>query len=274
MSKKAFVDLGHGGNDPGAVGNGLRESDIVLMVGKRVKYHIARHGVDVMLSREDDRTVSLSERTRMANNWGADVFVSIHCNSATATAHGVETYCYKFKYRALADRVHNRILADTSLYYTNRGVKEANFHVLRESYMDAALVEMAFISNTRDAELLKTKQEEYAIAIAKGILDYLEITWQDEVVDKPSIGYWHNDGVGDIFYFHAGGYAINQYLTLDALYRFDKNGYALKEKFYIDEENGNLYYFDNGGRATNPSDKIKLHTGNYNELYVEEIIRR
>lgn len=185
MSKKAFVDLGHGGNDPGACGNGLRESDIVLAVGLRVKYHLLRHDVEVMLSRESDKTVSLAERTNMANRFGADALASIHCNAAIETAYGIETYCYQFKYRALADKVHGKLIENKSLYYANRGVKQADFHMLRESNMDAALVEMAFISNERDAQLLRNMQEEYAIAIAQGILDYLGIAWVNENASKP-----------------------------------------------------------------------------------------
>lgn len=186
-NKKVFIDLGHGGNDPGACGNGLRESDIVLSVGLRVKYHVQRHNVDVMLSRESDKTVSLAERTDMANRWGADAFLSIHCNSAASiAAYGIETFCYQFRYIALANKVHARLLEDGTLYYTNRGVKEGNFHVVRESSMPACLVEMAFISNERDAQLLINRQEQYAIAMAKGLLDYLGIAWRDETVTPPS----------------------------------------------------------------------------------------
>lgn len=185
MSKKVFIDPGHGGVDPGAVGNGLRECDINLSVSKRVQYHILRHGLQVMMSRESDKTVSLNERTNMANNWGADVLVSIHCNSATPAAYGIETYCYQFVYRKLADNVHGKLIENPSLYYADRGVKAANFHMLRESYMDACLVEMAFISNERDSQLLRNKQEEFAVAIAKGILSYFGMSWSDDETILP-----------------------------------------------------------------------------------------
>lgn len=177
MGIKVFIDPGHGGNDSGAVGNGLRECDINLAVSKRVQYHLQRHGIEIMMSRQSDTSVSLNERTNMANKWGADALISIHCNSATPAAYGIETFCYKFQYRKLADAVHGKLLEDTSLYYTNRGVKAADFHMLRESYMSAALVEMAFISNSRDAQLLATKQEGYAVAISKGMLAYFGKGW-------------------------------------------------------------------------------------------------
>lgn len=179
MGTKVFIDPGHGGSDPGSVGNGLRECDINLAVSKRVQYHLQRQGIEVMMSRQSDTIVSLNERTNMANKWGADVLVSIHCNSETPAAYGVETYCYQFQYRNLADLVHGKILEDTSLYYANRGVKAADFHMLRESYMSAALVEMSFISNYRDAQLLANKQEGFAIAISKGVLAYFGKGWTD-----------------------------------------------------------------------------------------------
>ena len=144
-----------------------------------------RHGVIVNSSRETDKTVGLSDRPRMANNWGADCFISIHCNSASFTAYGIETFAYKAQYRNMADKVHRRLIENTSLYYANRGVKFADFCVLRETNMDACLVEMAFISNERDSQLLRNKQEEYAIAITKGILDYLGLTWKDEGNSTP-----------------------------------------------------------------------------------------
>ncbi len=208
MSKKVFIDPGHGGNDPGAVVNGIRECDINLLVAKRMKYHLLRHNLQVMMSRETDTTVELNQRTNMANNWGADVLVSIHCNSATPAAYGIETYCYMFQYRKLADSVHAKLLEDKSLYYYNRGVKEADFHMLRESYMDACLVEMAFISNERDSQLLKTQQEGFAIAETKGILSYFGIAWQNEgtispptpPITKPKIDAYYKAYANGIWY--------------------------------------------------------------------------
>lgn len=174
---KVFLDLGHGGNDPGAVGNGLRESDISLSVGKIVEHKLIANGVEVKMCRETDKTVSLDGRTNMANNWGANVLVSIHCNSATQSAYGIETFCYQSKYRKLADYVHSKLIENKNLYYIDRGVKIADFHMLRESNMDACLVEMAFISNERDSQLLRTQQEGYATAITKGILSYLGVSY-------------------------------------------------------------------------------------------------
>lgn len=181
---KVFLDPGHGGTDPGAAGHNQLEKDINLQIALRVKYHLERHNVNVKTSREYDKTVSLEERSSMANDWDADLFVSIHCNAFNSSAYGLETYCYKFAYRKLADLIHKE-LVKAGLYYLDRGVKEGDFHVIRETKMDAALVEMAFIDNVYDVELLKNKKEQFALAITKGILSYLNLEYTEEVIKVP-----------------------------------------------------------------------------------------
>lgn len=181
---KVFIDPGHGGKDPGAVGNNIQEKNIVLSVSLKVGEILKRHKVNVVYSRTTDVFVELANRATMANKAKADVFVSIHCNSFTNTAaQGLETFNYpnSSKGAILAKCIQDVLLKD-KLYTKNRGVKTANFAVLRVSNMPAALVEMAFISNKEDSDILKTKQDELALAIAKGILSYLGIKY----VDKPS----------------------------------------------------------------------------------------
>lgn len=173
---KVFLDPGHGGNDPGASGNGLLEKNVNLSVALMVKSLLERHGVTVYMSRTGDSNPSLNQRTNDANNVKADILLSIHCNAFNQSAYGVETYCYKFKYRKLADCIQNEIIS-AGLYNYNRGVKEGNLHMVRESNMDAALVEMAFIDNANDAKLLANKQSEFAEALTKGLLRYLGIAW-------------------------------------------------------------------------------------------------
>ncbi len=91
---RLVLDPGHGGKDTGAVGpSGVKEKDITLDVAHRVAPVLATQGIRVMLTREDDRFVSLEERTALANGFDADLFVSIHCNaSETKTRRGIETY--------------------------------------------------------------------------------------------------------------------------------------------------------------------------------------
>lgn len=157
---KWFVDPGHGGRDPGAVGNGLQEKNVTLAIAKKIKSIAEREyeGVQVRLSRSSDVYLSLNERTRMANSWGADLFTSVHINAGGGT--GFESFIYNGNYsgKAQADRVrsfvHDEIVKQTG--FRDRGKKQANFHVLRETRMTAHLTENGFIDNASDAAKLKS----------------------------------------------------------------------------------------------------------------------
>lgn len=186
MSKiKVFIDCGHGGNDPGACNGYNKEKNITLPVGLLVKENLEKIGkFDVKMSRDYDTYITLEQRSKLANNWGADIFISIHCNSSdNKTANGVETFCYKFKYRKLADAINNGILDYINI--NNRGVKEGNFHVIRETKMAACLTELAFISNTNDLNGLLSYQREFALGITKGILSYYNIN-TDIIESQPN----------------------------------------------------------------------------------------
>ena len=153
---KVFLDYGHGGEDPGAVAGGYKEKDIVLSIGKRVKYHLQRHNFQVVESRSGDTNPSLTERSNKANNNFVDVAVSLHCNSFTdSSAQGVEIYTYGHGNReiGLAKAILNQIIK-TKLYTKNRGIKQANFHMVREIKTASVLLEMAFISNAEDRNIL------------------------------------------------------------------------------------------------------------------------
>lgn len=179
---KVFLDAGHGGNDPGAVGNGLREKDIVLNVTKKIGEILKHHGIEVEYSRTTDTFLKLHERANKANRAKAKVFVSVHVNSATNTqARGVETFSYPNSAEGgkLARAIQSSIVS-SKIFAHNRGTKTANFAVLRLTNMPAALVELGFISNKLDAEILKNKQNEMALAVAKGILNYLGIKHEDK----------------------------------------------------------------------------------------------
>jgi len=108
--RRVVLDPGHGGSDPGAIGAaGVREKDVTLAVAQRAAVGLAREGVAVTATREDDRFVSLEERTAIANAAGADLFVSIHCNAAeNRTRHGVETYVLDTTRDQIAQRVAAR----------------------------------------------------------------------------------------------------------------------------------------------------------------------
>lgn len=187
MTKKILaLDAGHGGNDPGAVGNGLREKDLTLDIAKRVASHLAAHYPDIYcrLTRTADQFVTLGQRTRDANAWGADCLVSIHINSAaTDAANGFESYRYvtdteSSQSYALQKQLHPRLATLWSdKGRKNRGIKRANFHMVREFKGAAVLLELGFIVNDQDAALLSDAAflDANAQAIAEGVADYLDV---------------------------------------------------------------------------------------------------
>ena len=174
---KVFIDAGHGGTDPGALGYGYRESDLNLQVAKKVESKLKSKGIDVKMSRSSDIFYSLSERAEMANDYGADAFVSIHQNSAEAkSANGIETYYNRKKEedRPLSNDIQKQVISQTGA--NNRGVKNAEFTVLVKSKMISALVECGFITNELEVKKLSDSsyQDKLATGIANGIEEYLK----------------------------------------------------------------------------------------------------
>ncbi|HHX61601.1 MAG TPA: N-acetylmuramoyl-L-alanine amidase [Epulopiscium sp.] len=186
MAKICF-DYGHGGKDPGAVGNGLKEKVIVLSAGAKATKILQQHNVEVIHTRVVDTFIELSERARIANKAKVDILVSLHCNAFTnPDAQGVEVFHYpnSSKGKELSQSILDSIVKD-KLYTKNRGIKTNDFAVLRLTEMPSCLVELGFISNQEDAAILKNKQDELAVAVAKGILAHLGIVY-NEATKKPS----------------------------------------------------------------------------------------
>ena len=174
---KVFIDPGHGGVDNGAVQNGVLEDEINLQISKKIEAKLKAKGVEVKMSRNDDTYLSLTERTRMANNLGSDIFVSIHQNSATSSsAKGIETYYYSPRQdsKELATDIQADLIQSTNA--TNRGVKTANYAVIKTAQMSSSLVECGFISNPTEAQNLSSSsyQDKVAEGIVNGIMDYLK----------------------------------------------------------------------------------------------------
>lgn len=212
------LDPGHGGKDPGAVGKKLKaqEKTINLAVALKLKTMLEKElGLTVLMTRSDDRFVSLGDRTKFANDNRADLFVSIHTNSSVGnTSKGTETYYLstavtsdaravealenqvvelyeggesaRSKYddlgfilsdlsqtehlessNDLAGSVQQNIVAGTRSY--DRGVKQANFFVLRGAFMPAILIELGFISNAEEERLLM--EDEYQNRLARTIFE-------------------------------------------------------------------------------------------------------
>lgn len=173
------LDAGHGGKDGGAAANGIKEKDIVLDLVKRIKAGLEEYkDTEVLMSRDSDVFLSLDERTRKANAANADIFVSVHCNAATATAaRGFESYIYPNSGAATSafqNVMHAEIVKQISgvVGFEDRGKKSANFAVLRQSKMKAILTENLFVTNPADAALLKT--DSYLQKLAQGHINGIE----------------------------------------------------------------------------------------------------
>ena len=169
------IDPGHGGQDSGAVGGGLRESDVVLSIAYKVR-DILKRNFDVYMTRDSDTFVSLNYRSSYANNLGdVAAFVSIHCKSASSTsATGWEIFTSKGETEAdaLAASIGKRYAARFTI--PARGLKQANFSVLQYTNMSAVLVECCFLSNAEEAKWISSDeiQQQHAEAIADGIIDH------------------------------------------------------------------------------------------------------
>jgi N-acetylmuramoyl-L-alanine amidase len=152
------IDVGHGGIDSGAVGNGLKEKDITLKIALKVR-DLLKDVCEVVMTREVDKYVSLQERCDIANNNKADYFISIHVNSAgKIKATGFESYVSRFasqKSKELGKKIHDSLAQFyTSKGFVDRGFKEAGFYVLNNTKMPAILIENLFINNPNEAKYL------------------------------------------------------------------------------------------------------------------------
>lgn len=184
-----YIDPGHGGYDPGAVGNGINEKDIVLKVALNVKKILEEKGIKVVMSRTDDTYVSLQDRVITANKSNADSFVSIHINSAGATAaNGIETYYYTQNSPSLASKIQNKLINYTGAY--DRGVKKDNFYVVTYTNMPSSLAEIGFLTNWNEANKLKDSEYQYKIslALAEGTLEYLNVDTNNNIVSNRIYG--------------------------------------------------------------------------------------
>ena len=174
---RVFLNPGHAPNgnpDPGACGYGLRECDVAKNVADLVAGYLAAAGVEVVGCLQSD---SLHEVVSTSNRADADVFISIPCNACNGTANGTEVWHFygSSAGETLAQCIQNQIV--DALRTVDRGVKGAKpgvngLYVLSNTDAVAVLVELAFIDHAGDAELLRSRQDEFARAIARGVTDY------------------------------------------------------------------------------------------------------
>ena len=174
---RVFLNPGHapdGNPDPGACGFGLRECDVAKNVADLAAGYLSAAGVEVVDNFQSD---SLHEVVSASNRADADVFISIHCNACNGMAQGTEVWHYwgSDEGEKLARCIQNQIV--DALGTVDRGIKAAKpgvngLYVLSNTDAVAVLVELAFIDHAGDAHLLRSRQDEFARAIARGVTDY------------------------------------------------------------------------------------------------------
>ena len=184
-----FLDPGHGGRDPGAVYNGLREKDLNMSIYRKLRSELEKLGYTVLTSRDTDVYVDyVTERSEMVNKTDADVFISIHFNATGvpgANRSGVETYIYEpdpditprinkvahddptrlSESKRLADNIHNSVVSVAGA--NDRGVRGANYAVLRETVKPAVLLELGYIDSP---EYKKISDDKYQNKLVEGIV--------------------------------------------------------------------------------------------------------
>lgn len=183
MATKIYIDQGHNPVNPnaGSEGNGFREQDLVYTIGQQTAVSLRSSGFDVRLSRPTPSTqlgtsnaTSLAARVNDANSWGADFFISLHTNaSENSSASGSEAFVYSRSSRAeeLARNILTQLNYATGL--RNRGVfVRPGLYVLRKTRMPATLVELGFITNPVDAELMAYSPQLFAAGVANGVRAY------------------------------------------------------------------------------------------------------
>ncbi|MGD6873029.1 N-acetylmuramoyl-L-alanine amidase [Sutcliffiella horikoshii] len=216
---KVFIDPGHGGTDPGAVGNGLQEKNLTLQISTRIRDMLVNeyNDVSVLMSRTGDQTLTLTQRTNAANSWVADFLLSVHINAGGGT--GYEDFIYPgvgaptTTYQTL---IHEEVMKLVN--FRDRGKKTANFHMLRESNMPALLTENGFIDNAEDAAKLKLAS--FIESIARGHVNGLVRSFN---LTRKTSAIYHTVVAGDTVYSLSQRYGstvqqIRDWNNLDSNY--------------------------------------------------------
>ena len=176
--KRVCFDFGHGGSDPGAIGLGfIQEKDLVYEIGLITAAILQAMGVDLVFTRTRDNYVTLKSRCDISNNSESDLFVSLHCNAFNkSTAKGFEVFHYpgSMKGKEVSEIILNGIV-ESGLYTANRGVKTSNsFYVLKGTRAAAILIELGFITNYEDLEIIQSNKSKIAEVLANSIIKCLQ----------------------------------------------------------------------------------------------------
>lgn len=191
MAKKVWLDAGHGGWDPGACANGLRESDITLTMAFETKRVLEAYGIIVGMTRTTDVYVDLNERCRLANEWGADYFISEHVNAGGGDGaeaihsifYGAGTELAKTVVSTIDELTPQNLRPHPTYSKVNSAGNADYFCVIRDTNMSSIIVECAFIDSA-DVQVIDTIEEQKLMGrvIAYGILRHLGIP-HDETKD-------------------------------------------------------------------------------------------
>ena len=197
MAKKIFIDPGHGGDDPGAVNGKRKESDDVLMLSLLVAEELKAQDIEVALARADDKNVpGINSRVSSANSWGADFYLSIHRNAAAASASGNEIWILSsLKGKSGQNEKQAKSILDAVCAVDklpNRGVKfgavsYTDYGVNSGTKMNSALLELGFISNSKDNEAFDRHYLDHAKAITRALCEAVGVEYKDtDSVSEPA----------------------------------------------------------------------------------------
>ena len=209
MAKKVFLGIGHGGSDPGAIGNGFKEADLNLAIGQACNSELIRHGVQVLMSRTKDENDPLAEEIKECNAFKPDLAIDIHNNAGGGD--GAEAF-YHYKGGASKTLADNVLAEIVKVGQNSRGAKikknaqgKDYFGFIRETSSPSIIVECAFVDNATDIKIIDTAAEQKAMgeAIAKGILKTLGIAYK-----APAAPTSAQTTGGKIYRVQVGAYSV------------------------------------------------------------------
>lgn len=232
MSKKVYIGVGHGGSDPGAVANGLKEKNLTLSIANACAAYLKKHAVQVLQSRTKDEDDTVNQKVAEANKFGADLVVEIHINAGGGD--GVEVYhsVQGGTGKKLATNILNAIKA---IGQQSRGIKTKvgssgrdYFGIIRSTAAPAVLVECAFI-DSKDVQIIDTEVERVKMgqAIARGVLKTLGIAEIKNTAKSP----YKVRIIADVLNVRAGAgasYKVNITVKRNGIYTIiaEKNGWG------------------------------------------------
>ncbi|WP_090572546.1 N-acetylmuramoyl-L-alanine amidase [Paenibacillus sp. OV219] len=174
--KTIVLDPGHGGKDVGSTGGrGTYEKDVTLRTALNVREKLVQEGATVVMTRDADTTISLKERTAVAQTENADLFISIHFDAyQTGDVYGMTTYFNKPQDQEIAEKIHDQIFKQ-DMNTKDRGVRFGDYHVIRENAKPAVLLELGYISNKNEETRMQSQsfQDQVSTAIASGVVNSL-----------------------------------------------------------------------------------------------------